>query len=666
MVSTRSSARAKGAAAAAPETVDGVAEVKATRRGARSSAKAAAAPQEQQQQQQQEEDSAAQEVFKVRDALSVNARLVHSSGLPHTACCPRSSVPLQVATEVTPAKRGGSAASTPARATTSAPRSAAAAEEPLRDSPAGGSGPRVNRRLSMRELVQQVQDVPLPDDDDDSGLGKGPGAAKPTRDSPAKAASPARRAAVRPAPRKAVASRGKGGAGATASSLAAAALALLLATAAAAALAYAGLCTPGGRQRVAAAGAPLPPWLLQSAQPHCARAGTLLVQPLQRGAGAASAAALLRWRQATQQLSSATHATRAWLAAHYQAARAAAAAQAAQATSLASGYVDQARSWLLTQRARLASTPAGQRAEEALRRLWRAAGALLRAPRVLSPLSEVLPPSALAAVAVQPPPLQQQQQASGGGWVDAEDVLLHAQQGGVRGKATGLLLACSAGPHDDCGAALQRLAGGALLPEHLLVLRGDDADLVGGGGGEAEQAGRLQQRLARFLDASPAGVVLVAAPQALGARAWGVLGNALSEGGGLQLDGRAVPASRALFVVLLPLAPPPPPPHTADAPAEWFEGEAKQQLQRLVGGEGGGGGEAGQALALALRRRFEFVLVTPAVVDAAAEAANELAAAQAAQAQRLAEEQARAAEEAEAEAEAAARGDAAGDSEDTV
>ena len=107
-------------------------------------------------------------------------------------------------------------------------------------------------------------------------------------------------------------------------------------------------------------------------------------------------------------------------------------------------------------------------------------------------------------------------------------------------KAVGLALACTAEP--QCSAAAQALLGGANSKAFKHI---SGEDFTG-----SDAAGNLQLELATFLSAAPNGVVVVTNLDSMSVGGIAVLNNALSEAGGLQLDGATVRTGRALFVLV--------------------------------------------------------------------------------------------------------------------
>ncbi|KAK9834021.1 hypothetical protein WJX81_003652 [Elliptochloris bilobata] len=137
----------------------------------------------------------------------------------------------------------------------------------------------------------------------------------------------------------------------------------------------------------------------------------------------------------------------------------------------------------------------------------------------------------------------------------------------------------------------------------LLVLQAERGDLSNGG---AENRGLLQSRLAAFLKACPASVIVLESVQALHPELLPVLVNALGEGGAFEADGSPVPAWKATYVVsmLVPGA-------LFDAEGDTAFGAAvKKELTSALKGKA-----EGSALALAdaardaeaFRRRLEYV-----------------------------------------------------------
>lgn len=118
-----------------------------------------------------------------------------------------------------------------------------------------------------------------------------------------------------------------------------------------------------------------------------------------------------------------------------------------------------------------------------------------------------------------------------------------------------------------------------------------------------DSAGGLQHSIAAFLAASPHGVLVVSHLEKMSLEAMAVMNNVLAEGGGLQHAGRAVPAGRALCVVLVRLG--------GQGCGEELEGNVKKRLHKAVAEKEGVEMKL-SGLGRALRRRLDYVALSAA------------------------------------------------------
>lgn len=312
----------------------------------------------------------------------------------------------------------------------------------------------------------------------------------------------------------------------------------------------------------------LPPNLQTPVQPYCGQAAALVQR-------AAVAQADLR-AQAQAQWSRASAAAQSRAQAIAQETRGQAAALATRASAVAQQLREQAAA--LPDQARALVSKYTQRSP----------------PVVHQMLPVVIPASAFYSMVHQAPGLPL-----------VEDIYTMAHYGN---KAVAVLLDCG----DHCGQVLQELLTAVQLPQHML-------HVAGGEFSEPGSAGTLQTQLATFLKHNSHGVVVISGLETMSLDALSVLNNAMSEGGSLQLNGKAVPSHSAFYVALFGA-------HEGVAAAvrrqvDAIESGAKAVLQQRVTAALSAGAHDAPGVALALRRRFDFVLPATAAVDAAIAAA---------------------------------------------
>lgn len=165
------------------------------------------------------------------------------------------------------------------------------------------------------------------------------------------------------------------------------------------------------------------------------------------------------------------------------------------------------------------------------------------------------------------------------------------------GKAHAVVLTCTTA--SGCAAVAQNVAGSVKEETQVELISGLAL------AEHKDSAGQLQTMVANFAARAPNGVVVVSGFEHLGVGPVAVMNNVLSEAGSLQRNGRSVPTSGLLVVVVMQ--------SEVDPADEGYASAVKEQVRLLVESQAEDEMDTTtRALASALRRRINHVL--PAAV----------------------------------------------------